>query len=186
MKSAYPLLTVAWSLLTACGPSAPAPDDDAPPSSRAVVEEGEELPGGTATLRDSGSQAFSRPAPSLPAARLSAFGAGEALFEANWFASPSSLVDRDGLGPLFNSVSCEACHFQNGRGAPPVSAGQPTISLLLRLSVPGRNEHGGPLPEPTYGDQLQTLSVSGVPAEGRVTLTWEETTGTFADGEPWT
>ncbi|WNG20487.1 di-heme oxidoredictase family protein [Cystobacter fuscus] len=185
MKPAHTLVTVGWGLLVACGPTSRAPDDGPHPS-HAVVEAGEERPGGGATVRDTSAQAFSRPAPSLSPSRLSAFGAGEALFEADWFAAPDSREDRDGLGPLFNSVSCEACHFQNGRGAPPQGSEQPTVSLLLRLSVPGEGEHGGPRPEPTYGDQLQTRSISGVPTEGRTTLTWEESSGTFADGEPWT
>ena len=184
-------LLLAAGLFAACGPASPVTppepwEPSTPSRDQAVVEAGEELPGGTATVQEQGAQAYSRPAPSLARTRLSAFGAGEALFEADWFAPSSAATDRDGLGPLFNSVSCEACHFQNGRGAPPLSAGQPTVSLLLRLSVPGEGEHGGPLPEPTYGDQLQTRGVPGVPAEGRATLTWEERSGAFADGEPWT
>jgi CxxC motif-containing protein (DUF1111 family) len=185
VKPTRALIAALWGLLAACGPSSRTPDDD-PTRSWAVVEAGEELPGGGATVQDRTAQAFSRPAPSLPLARLSAFGAGEALFEADWLVAPNTPGDRDGLGPLFNSVSCEACHFQNGRGAPPMGAEQPTVSLLLRLSVPGEGEHGGPRPEPTYGDQLQTRATPGVPAEGRATLTWEERSGTFADGEPWT
>ncbi|WP_434383317.1 di-heme oxidoredictase family protein [Melittangium boletus] len=181
------------ALGAACGP-APVPppplephtEPPSPPVNRGVVEPGEELPGGAATSLASDAQAYSRPAPNLPTARLSAFGSGEALFEADWFAAPHARADRDGLGPVFNAVSCEACHFQNGRGTPPTSEEQPTVSLLLRLSVPGTDAHGGPRPEPTYGDQLQTRAVSGVPAEGRATLVWTERSGAFADGEPWT
>jgi len=185
MKARATLTTAGVLFLwSACGPTSPVTPGE--PQGWAVVEPGEELPGGAATTQASDVQAFSRPAPNLPTERLSAFGAGEALFEADWFAAPHARADRDGLGPLFNAVSCEACHFQNGRGTPPLSEDQPTVSLLLRLSVPGTGEHGGPRPEPTYGDQLQTRSISGVPAEGRATLEWEERSGTFADGEAWT
>ena len=189
MKKTLVVSALALGLWSACEPSAPVtpelPATSTPPPQEVGVEPGEDAPGGEATTRAGDAQAFSRPAPNLPTARLSAFGAGEALFEADWFVAPHARQDRDGLGPLFNSLSCEACHFQNGRGAPPLSEEQPTVSLLLRLSVPGENEHGGPKPEPTYGDQLQTRAVTGVPAEGRATLTWEERRGTFADGEAW-
>lgn len=150
------------------------------------MEPGEDWPGGEATTPENGSSAFSRPVPTLSASGLSAFGTGEALFNADWLVAPDARGDRDGLGPLFNAVSCEACHFQNGRGSPPESEDQPTASLLLRLSVPGEGEHGGPRPEPTYGDQLQPRAIPGVPAEGRATLVWEDLSGSFADGEPWT
>lgn len=180
MRGSHAFSVAALVLLAAC-------EQPAPPSSPpwAEVEPGEESPGGTATVRESGPSAFSRPAVSLSAEQLSAFGAGEALFEADWFAAPHPRSDRDGLGPLFNSVSCEACHFQNGRGAPPSGLNQPTLSLLVRLRVPGTGEHGSPRPDPVYGDQLQTRAMAGVAAEGRVTLTWEEQRGSFADGEPW-
>ena len=36
-------------------------------------------------------------------------------------------------------------------------------SMLIRLSVPGTDETGGPLPEPTYGGQLNPLGILGVP-----------------------
>ncbi len=37
-----------------------------------------------------------------------------------------------------------------GSGAPD----DPFVGLLLRLSVPGTDAHGGPVDEPTYGDAL--------------------------------
>ena len=63
---------------------------------------------------------------------------------------------------------------------------EPFVSMLIRLSVPGADPHGGPLPEPRYGGQLQPVSIPGVPAEGKATVTYEEVAGSFADGEPYT
>jgi CxxC motif-containing protein (DUF1111 family) len=54
--------------------------------------------------------------------------------------------------------------------------------LLLRLSIPGQNQHQGVVPEPRYGDQLQGFAVPGVAPEGRVVITYTENPGTFADG----
>jgi CxxC motif-containing protein (DUF1111 family) len=59
------------------------------------------------------------------------------------------------------------------------------LSMLVRLSVPGRDAGGGPQPHPAYGDQLNDRAAPGVPAEGRVAVTWQEEPGHFADGEPY-
>jgi CxxC motif-containing protein (DUF1111 family) len=56
------------------------------------------------------------------------------------------------------------------------------LSMLVRLSVPGTDAHGGPLGEPAYGGQFQPRSIPGVPAEGSTVLTWAEMPGTYADG----
>jgi CxxC motif-containing protein (DUF1111 family) len=57
--------------------------------------------------------------------------------------------------------------------------------MLLRLSVPGADARGAPVPEPSYGGQLQGRSIPGVPAEGRPGVTYEEVEGRFGDGEPY-
>lgn len=58
--------------------------------------------------------------------------------------------------------------------------------MLVRLSVPGVGEHGGVVPDPVYGDQLQEQAILGVPREGRTRVTYTERTGTYADGEAFT
>ena len=47
-----------------------------------------------------------------------------------------------GLGPVFSNVSCISCHHNDGKGNP--TAGLVNSSLLMRLSIPGVDEHGGP------------------------------------------
>ena len=89
-------------------------------------------------------------------------------------------------GPLFNARSCSACHFKDGRGRPPESKSEPFFSMLLRLSVPGSDEHGGPKPDPNYGGQLQGSAVLGVPDEGYARVTYTDVKGEFDDGEPYT
>ena len=49
------------------------------------------------------------------------FKLGNALFRKLWVASPSSTQASDGLGPLFNSRSCQSCHLKDGRGHPPLA-----------------------------------------------------------------
>jgi CxxC motif-containing protein (DUF1111 family) len=53
----------------------------------------------------------------------------------------------------------------------------------VRLSLAGNDEHGGPLPHPVYGDQLQNRGIEGrVPPEGRVVVNYREREVKFADG----
>ena len=65
--------------------------------------------------------------------------------------------------------------------------GQPEqpVALLIRLSVPGLGPHGGPNPEPTYGDQLDNSAIQRVKPEGKVVITYRERAGRFADGDAY-
>ena len=58
----------------------------------------------------------------------------------------------------------------HGRGSPPEMADDVFLGLLIRLSVPGTDEHGGPAGDPSYGGQLNHRSILGVPAEGRAVV----------------
>ena len=138
--------------------------------------------GGDGTVFDSTRNAFSLPARNLQEAHRPSFFVGNSFFNRNWVVAPASVAGRDGLGPLFNARSCSGCHFKDGRGRPP-EPGQPMETMLLRISVPGVGEHGGPRPEPVYGDQIQGQSVPGVPSEGDALVSYDEVRGTFPDGE---
>ena len=81
-----------------------------------------------------------------------------------------------------------------GRGDTPKSADQQLFSVLVRISIPGEDEHGGPNPHPNYGDQIQNQGLMGqdrdatylgerVLPEANVYLDWQEAPATFADGE---
>jgi CxxC motif-containing protein (DUF1111 family) len=99
-----------------------------------------------------------------------------------------------GLGPTFITDRCSGCHVNGGRGAPPDKADEQLASLLVRLSIPGTDAHGGPKPHPNYGDQFQNHGLNGdeayvrgngdrAPPEGSVYLEWETRTVALADGE---
>jgi CxxC motif-containing protein (DUF1111 family) len=61
---------------------------------------------------------------------------------------------------------------------------EPAPNMVIRISLKGRDAHGGPLPHPDYGDQLQIFGVKGiVPAEAQFRIGWREQTSTLADGE---
>jgi CxxC motif-containing protein (DUF1111 family) len=154
-----------------------------PVSRLADYEAGEELSASACTTNDSSLRAFDRPAPNLSERNFDRFQTGNSFFRSAWVTAPATASARDGLGPLFNSISCTGCHIRDGRGAPPQKYGEPLISMLVRLSIEGKTPEGAPLPEPTYGGQLQNRSIQGVKAEGEVSIKYEEIKGLFADGE---
>jgi CxxC motif-containing protein (DUF1111 family) len=158
-------------LLSACG-------DD----STNNYEPGEELSGGETTVFDEGANAFSLAARNLVGDRRDKFFVGNSLFKRAWVTAPSSTSGVDGLGPTYNATSCAACHFKDGRGAPPQEPGEEFLGLLVRLSVPGEAPNGGPLGDPVYGGQFNHKSILTVPAEGTSSVTYVEVPGTFGDG----
>lgn len=139
--------------------------------------------GGEATRSATNRNAFGLPVKGLDDDQRLDFEVGDSFFNQNWVTSPASTKARDGLGPTFNAQACSSCHGLDGRGAPPIDADDTsTLGLLLRLSVPGTSPAGGPMPEPTYGDQLQDRAVPGVKPEGIVAIDWVSETGSFDDG----
>lgn len=138
--------------------------------------------GGDTTVADASREAFSKPLANLQGERRTPFFVGNSFFNQNWVAAPASTSGRDGLGPLFNTRSCSTCHFKDGRGAPP-EAGQPLSSMLMRISIPGTDPHGGPNPDPVYGGQIQGKALPGIPPEADVLVTYESSAGAFPDGE---
>lgn len=149
-----------------------------------LLEEGEEFSGGAATVFDESVNAFGNPAPNLQGDGDLVFITGNSFFNRNWVTSPASTEDLDGLGPLFNSRSCSGCHFKDGRGRPP-SPGEPLVSMLFRLSRPGKSENGGPVPVPDYGLQLGTRAILGVPVEGTADISYQEIPGQYTDGQAY-
>jgi len=150
--------------------------------SKAEYEKGEELSAGAATVFDASQNAFGLPSPTLEGKNKNVFFVGNSLFNQSWVTAPSSTTARDGLGPLFNARACDNCHTRDGRVKPQFETGDVSAGFLMRLSVPGENPHGGPLPEPVYGGQLQGSALMGVPHEGEVEISYELVSGNYADG----
>jgi CxxC motif-containing protein (DUF1111 family) len=143
----------------------------------------ESLSGGrTGTVLNDSRNAFGQVFPGLRGARAEEFFVGNAIFNRGWVSAPASVADFDGLGPLYNATNCSACHFKDGRGAPPLKEGESFLSLLIRLSVPGAGPHGEPLDEPVYGGQIQSNGILGVPAEAAEVVAYSPVPGRFADG----
>ncbi|MCB9195131.1 MAG: c-type cytochrome [Flavobacteriales bacterium] len=148
-------------------------------------DEGEQYPGGEQTAFIHSENAFGQPAPGLTGIDANFFYTGNSLFNQNWVAAPSSTTARDGLGPTINATSCSACHFKDGRGRPPLYYDEIATGFLLRLSIVGEDNYGGPMPDPNYGGQLNDGAIFGISREGQVMISYIEIAGTFPDGEAY-
>ncbi|MBX8489382.1 c-type cytochrome [Pseudomonas cichorii] len=172
------LVFLSTLVLTAC--------DDAPRFTQA--EPGEALSGGSATVRKSDQNAFSMPSANLSPVRRLDFSVGNSFFRNPWVIAPSTTTARDGLGPLFNTNACQSCHIKDGRGHPPEPGDSNAVSMLVRLSIPDSAAYAevikrnGVVPEPTYGGQLQDMSIPGVAPEGKVRVEYDPLTIRFRDG----
>jgi CxxC motif-containing protein (DUF1111 family) len=128
-------------------------------------------------------EALSRPLPGLSVQEMALFQQGRSLVRQSWVVAPAGDRAVNGLGPLYNRLACISCHTKNGRGGAPEGPQQRMQSMLVRLSVPGLDVHGGPKPHPAYGDQLNEEGISGVPGEGRALLQWLTSWVKLAGGE---
>ena len=126
------------------------------------------LSGGSQTIFDRGAGAFSSIFPNLSSGKEEVHEIGDGAFEQTFVSAPALI--NPGLGPVFNNVSCTSCHINDGRGKPPVN-GEQLSSLLIRLSIPGTDSHGGPNTVPGFGGQLQQRSIFDAMPEAQVKIT---------------
>ncbi|MEO5643013.1 MAG: di-heme oxidoredictase family protein [Bacteroidia bacterium] len=139
--------------------------------------------GGSQTVFDQGSGAFSHEFPVMSQYTGTMHGIGDGAFESPFVTAPAPL--RGGVGPVYNNVSCINCHIADGRGKPPEAAEQ-MLSMLIRISIPGAGPHGEPNAVPGFGGQLQPRSTIGTQPEADVVITHSTINGNFADGMPYT
>jgi CxxC motif-containing protein (DUF1111 family) len=150
---------------------------------KAVVFEKEDydprLSGGASTVFMANSQAFGAPVPGLTGYDAFMHALGDDVFSQTFVSAPAQHFP--GLGPVFNNVSCVSCHHNDGKGT--ATLGQITSSLLTRISIPGIDEHGGPLAAPGFGQQLQDKAIAGAQPEVSVKVAYQEIPFTFPDGQ---
>lgn len=152
----------------------------------------EENSAGAATVRvRSNADAFSQPSGNISFEGELNFKVGNGLFRKLWVSSPSSTLASDGLGPIYNARSCQRCHLKDGRGHPPKNAEDSSVSMFLRISIPGDASDGiaeikdyiATRPDPTYGSQLQDFGIAGHGAEYRLQIDYEEIEIALSDGQ---
>jgi len=164
-----------------------------------AINESEKWPGGETTVSIKPSPSLMLPASNLATEKLPDFHAGKALAHQPWVKAPTLTDARDGLGPLYNTRTCLVCHANGGRGHMPENDKQLLFTNFLRLSIPGHDPVNGVVPEPVYGDQLQSQSTAlthqlnitknnkqtytGVPPEAYVYINWKTLEYTYPDGQ---
>lgn len=165
------------------------------------LDSSERLPGGEGSVSIKPFASFMLPPTNMAEADRPNFHAGKALARQPWIKAPTITDARDGLGPIYNARTCLACHLNGGRGVVPEQPDRMLVSGIVRLSIPGKNEHGEALPEPVYGGQFQSQSVAllhqlrgsaGIETthdpkivrpEGYVYIRWHEQNYTYPDGK---
>jgi len=118
------------------------------------------------------------------------FRIGEGVFQKFWVPSPSSTTASDGLGPLFNTRSCNSCHIKNGRGHAPESgvSGATVPSFLIRFGKSYKHTSQVAdfiypnIGDKNYGVQFQGHASPGILPEGDYHLTYTSHTETLSDG----
>ncbi|MDA3616193.1 di-heme oxidoreductase family protein [Polluticaenibacter yanchengensis] len=146
-----------------------------------TAPETEWLTGGSQTFFDGGNGAFGHAFNGMTAAQDKVHEIGDLVFEATFVSSPAP--KNPGLGPLFNNVSCNSCHIGDGRSK--IIGSDNSIATLFRVSLPGTNEHGEPLPVPGFGHQIQTSATAGKVREAIVRIAYTEKQFKLDDGTPY-
>lgn len=136
------------------------------------------LSGGSFTTLDASTQAFKQMIDGLDARQQKVHTIGDGTFDRVFVAAPAPHFG--GLGPVFNNISCINCHRNDGGGFP--SFGSSTSGMLIRISVPGNDEHGGPLEAPGFGVQIQDQALLGTVPEATANVSYTDMPVTYPDG----
>jgi CxxC motif-containing protein (DUF1111 family) len=127
----------------------------------------------------------------LPAAVADRYALGHAVFNTDFLplGTPGA-GRRAGLGPIYNSGSCDECHNEGAHGRGPDFEGPAPNSMVVQLeSVPAP---GTPLPDasdppgdPVYGHVLSPVAIEGFSAEGQVLIHYHVIQRSYPDGTVW-
>ncbi len=153
-----------------------------------VVKNYENL-GGKMSVEDVSKQAFSKGVVYEDRDLHEQFYQGRLFFKTAWVEAPASTKARDGLGPLFSSISCLACHVNNGGGGVLNKKGELDRSVVLRLSNPKIEQDaetlkkGGFMPDPHYGAQVSIRSNTNISAEAKTNVSFTYKRHTYKDGK---
>src|SRR5882762_2185480 len=169
----YKFLALAFLLWSCQENTSPSANDNDPD---------EAYSGGTTTSFDATSRAYTFPLTNISDASLVQHNIGDIVFDATFVTPPAPV--NGGLGPLYNNTSCKSCHANDGRARPPLG-NEPFNGLLFRISAQGVDAHGGPVPLPGFGLQVQTRAVIGVQPEMNISISYEENADAFDDGQAY-
>ena len=122
----------------------------------------------------------------LSETELARYDLGMAVFNTQFVvAGTPNAGRRAGVGPLFNSASCDACHNNGAHGRGPTEDGPAPAPLVIQLATPASPNPSDPDGDPVYGRVFNTISLDGVPPEGTVMIHYEAAAGRYPDGSTW-
>jgi len=170
MKKIYIILALGAAVYTfsRCNKAGTFPDDGYD----------DRLSGGSFTTLNETTQAFKQAIDGLTEREAIVHTIGDGTFDQVFVAAPAPHFG--GLGPVYNNISCVNCHRNDGGGFP--STGSSTSGMLFRISIPGADEHGGPLAAPGFGLQIQDRALLGAVPEATATINYSDLPVTYPDG----
>jgi CxxC motif-containing protein (DUF1111 family) len=122
----------------------------------------------------------------LTDAEFARYDLGMAVFNTQFVpAATPPAGRRAGVGPLFNSSSCDSCHNNGAHGRGPTGDGPAPPPLVIQLATTPTKNPTDPEGDPVYGRVLNTIALNGVPPEGVAMIRYQETPGHYPDGTAW-
>ena len=119
----------------------------------------------------------------LSDAEFARYDLGMAVFNTQFVpAGTPNAGRRAGVGPLFNSSSCDACHNNGAHGRGPTGDGPASSPLVIQLATTPTKNPTDPEGDPIYGRVLNTVALEGVAPEGAATIHYQERPGHYPDG----
>jgi CxxC motif-containing protein (DUF1111 family) len=119
----------------------------------------------------------------LSEAESARYDLGMAVFNTHFVVAGTPHAGRlDGIGPLFNSSSCDTCHNNGARGRGPTGDGPAPDSLVIQLTAATAKNRADPEGDPVYGRVFNPSALDGVPPEGEVLIHYESRQGHYPDG----
>jgi len=136
------------------------------------------LSGGIFTTLDVSTQAFKQPFDGMTSRQQVVHNIGDGTFDQVFVAAPAPHFG--GLGPVFNNIACVNCHRNDGGGFP--TLGSSNSGMLMRISIPGADAHGGPLAAQGFGLQIQDQCLLGTVPEASTNVVYTDVPVTYPDG----
>jgi CxxC motif-containing protein (DUF1111 family) len=122
----------------------------------------------------------------LSDAESARYDLGMAVFNTQFLAAGTPNAGRRaGVGPLFNSSSCDSCHNNGAHGRGPTDDGPAPSPLVIQLATTPTQNQADPEGDPVYGRVLNTIALDGVPPEGVAMIHYEQVSGHYPDGATW-
>jgi CxxC motif-containing protein (DUF1111 family) len=122
----------------------------------------------------------------LSDAEFARYDLGMAVFNTQFVpAGTPNAGRRAGVGPLFNSSSCDSCHNNCAHGRGPTGDGPAPSPLVIQLATTPTKNVTDPEGDPVYGRVLNTIALDAVPPEGVAMIRYQETPGRYPDGSRW-